>query len=196
MKFSDACERNKIPILKVLNEELDSGTVLEIGSGTGQHSVFFSKEIPSIKWYPSDTISNFESLNAFVTNYQNNNLQTPFVIDITQDQWIDFKVDYVFTSNTFHIINNALLTYFFYQCSKVMKSNGKLIIYGPFKFDNQFNSPSNQTFDELLKESDSFSGLKNFEEIVSIALKFDFKFSKKYEMPANNNILVFKKSIN
>ena len=196
MKFSDACERNKIPILKVLNEELDSGTVLEIGSGTGQHSVFFSKEIPSIKWYPSDTISNFESLNAFVTNYQNNNLQTPFVIDITQDQWIDFKVDYVFTSNTFHIINNALLTYFFYQCSKVMKSNGKLIIYGPFKFDNQFNSSSNQTFDELLKESDSFSGLKNFEEIVNIALKFDFIFSKKYEMPANNNILVFKKSIN
>ena len=196
MKFSDACERNKIPILKVLNEELDSGTVLEIGSGTGQHSVFFSKEIPSIKWYPSDTISNFESLNAFVTNYQNNNLQTPFVIDIAQDQWIDFKVDYVFTSNTFHIINNALLTFFFYQCSKVMKSNGKLIIYGPFKFDNQFNSSSNQTFDELLKESDSFSGLKNFEEIVNIALKFDFIFSKKYEMPANNNILVFKKSIN
>ena len=196
MKFSDACERNKIPILKVLNEELDSGTVLEIGSGTGQHSVFFSKEISSIKWYPSDTISNFESLNAFVTNYQNNNLQTPFVIDITQDQWIDFKVDYVFTSNTFHIINNALLTYFFYQSSKVMKSNGKLIIYGPFKFDNQFNSPSNQTFDELLKASDSFSGLKNFEEIVNIALKFDFIFSKKYEMPANNNILVFKKSIN
>ena len=196
MKFSDACERNKIPILKVLNEELDSGTVLEIGSGTGQHSVFFSKEIPSIKWYPSDTISNFESLNAFVTNYQNKNLQTPLIIDITQDEWIDFNVDYVFTSNTFHIINNALLTFFFYQCSKVIKANGKLIIYGPFKFDNQFNSPSNQTFDELLKESDSFSGLKNFEEIVSIALKFDFKFSKKYEMPAYNNILVFKKSIN
>jgi len=196
MKFSDACERNKIPILKVLNEELDSGTVLEIGSGTGQHSVFFSKEIPSIKWYPSDTISNFESLNAFVTNYQNKNLQTPLIIDITQDEWIDFNVDYVFTSNTFHIINNALLTFFFYQCSKVMKSNGKLIIYGPFKFDNQFNSPSNQTFDKLLKESDSFSGLKNFEEIVSIALKFDFIFSKKYEMPAYNNILVFKKSIN
>ena len=196
MKFSDACERNKIPILKVLNEELDSGTVLEIGSGTGQHSVFFSKEIHSIKWYPSDTISNFESLNAFVTNYQNKNLQTPLIIDITQDEWIDFKVDYVFTSNTFHIINNALLTFFFYQSSKVMKANGKLIIYGPFKFDNQFNSPSNQTFDELLKESDSFSGLKNFEEIVSIALKFDFIFSKKYEMPAYNNILVFKKSIN
>lgn len=196
MKFSDACERNKIPILEVLNEELDSGIVLEIGSGTGQHSVFFSKEISSIKWYPSETISNFESLNTFVTNYQNNNLQTPFVIDITQDQWIDFKVDYVFTSNTFHIINNALLTFFFYQCSKVMKSNGKLIIYGPFKFDNQFNSPSNQTFDELLKASDSFSGLKNFEEIITIALKFDFIFSKKYEMPANNNILVFKKSIN
>ena len=77
-----------------------------------------------------------------------------------------------------------------------MKSNGKLIIYGPFKFDNQFNSPSNQTFDELLKTSDPFSGLKNFEEIVHIALKFDLIFSKKYEMPANNNILVFKKSIN
>ena len=196
MKFSDACERNKIPILEVLNEELDSGIVLEIGSGTGQHSVFFSKEIPSIKWYPSETISNFESLNTFVTNYQNNNLQTPSVIDITQDQWIDFKVDYVFTSNTFHIINNALLTFFFYQSSKVIKANGKLIIYGPFKFDNQFNSPSNQTFDELLKASDSFSGLKNFEEIINIALKFDFIFSKKYEMPANNNILVFKKSIN
>ncbi len=196
MKFSDACERNKIPILKVLNEELDSGTVLEIGSGTGQHSVFFSKEIPSIRWYPSDTISNFESLNAFVTNYQTKNLQTPLIIDITQDEWINFKVDYVFTSNTFHIINNALLTFFLYQSSKVIKANGKLIIYGPFKFDKQFNSPSNQTFDELLKETDPFSGIKNFEEIVSIALKFDFIFSKKYEMPANNNILVFKKSIN
>ena len=100
------------------------------------------------------------------------------VIDITQDQWIDFKVDYVFTSNTFHIINNALLTYFFYQCSNVMKSNGKLIIYGPFKFDNQFNSPSNQTFDELLKASDLILRLKNFEEIVNIALKFDLYFQK------------------
>lgn len=196
MKFSDACERNKIPILKVLIEELDSGVVLEIGSGTGQHSVFFSKEIPSIKWYPSETISNFDSLNTFVTNYQNNNLHFPLIINITQDEWIDFKVDYVFTSNTFHIINNALLTYFFYQCSNIIKSNGKLIVYGPFKFDNQFNSPSNMTFDGLLKESDIFSGLKNFEKIVSIALRFDFIFSKKYDMPANNNILVFKKSIN
>ena len=110
--------------------------------------------------YTSENISNFESLNNFFTNYQNSNLQNPFVIDITQDQWIDFKVDYVFTSNTFHIINNALLTFFFYQSSKVIKANGKLIIYGPFKFDNKFNSPSNQTFDELLKSSDSFSGLK------------------------------------
>lgn len=196
MKFSDACERNKIPILKVLNEELDSGIVLEIGSGTGQHSVFFSKEIPSIKWYPSEMLANFETLNTFVTNYQNSNLQSPLIIDITQDKWIDFKVDYIFTSNTFHIINNALLIYFFYQCSKIIKANGKLIIYGPFKFDNKFNSSSNKTFDELLKESDFFSGLKNFEEIVRIALKFDFIFSKNYEMPAYNNILVFKKSIN
>lgn len=49
--FSEACEANKAPILAVIQPLLqDCAAVLEIGSGTGQHTVHFAAQMPHVVW--------------------------------------------------------------------------------------------------------------------------------------------------
>src|SRR5690348_707295 len=60
---SEACERNKGPILAVLGAELAaSHRVLEIGSGTGQHAVHFAAHLPHLTWQPSELPENLPQL--------------------------------------------------------------------------------------------------------------------------------------
>ena len=54
--FSQACENNKEPILSVIKDYFVSGTILEIGSGTGQHAVHFAERLDNIFWQTSDQL--------------------------------------------------------------------------------------------------------------------------------------------
>lgn len=52
-----AAERNKEPILAVLQESVNTGRhlqALEISSGTGQHVTHFAQSLRNIVWQPSE----------------------------------------------------------------------------------------------------------------------------------------------
>lgn len=191
--FSQACENNKQPILNKIQPLLTQYTnILEIGSGTGQHAIHFSQAMPHLNWQTSDLPINHAGINQWINESDVPNVKKPIVIDLYQP-WPITNVEVIYTANTLHIINFELVGLFFKAVNKHLLSNGILCIYGPFKYNGQFTSPSNADFDLWLKERDLGSGIRNIEDILTLATKASLNLINDYEMPANNRLLIFKK---
>ncbi|WP_435980098.1 DUF938 domain-containing protein [Psychrobacter sp. DM4] len=197
--FSQACENNKDAILEVLQLELQSyAHVLEIGSGTGQHSVYFAPNLPRVTWQTSDVTAHHDHINTWHSAYPAPNLKAPLAFDLTCDS-IPFNnnshssYDAVFTANTFHIISWSLVQTLIELVSDTLPIDGKLMIYGPFNEEGRYTSASNRHFDLSLRQRDPASGIRNKEDVIALAQNHDLVLSNQYAMPANNQILVFQK---
>lgn len=191
--FSQACENNKSPILEVLKTAFNkTKSVLEIGSGTGQHSVFFAEQLPHLLWYTSDRHINHEGINLWLKEANLTNLHGPLELDLNY-AWPVNNVDAIYTANTFHIVSWQLVEQFFKGVSTHLASQGVVCIYGPFKYQGQFTSASNEEFDRFLTQRDPFSGIRDFEAIEQLATQAGLTLISDTAMPANNQLLVFKR---
>ncbi len=195
LNFSPASERNKVPILEILKSELvDIGEVWEIGSGTGQHAVFFAEELPHLVWQTTDLKKNHPDIQARLADAQLRNLKPPVELDVNHFPWPMQSVQAVFSANTLHIISQAAVQAFFKGVRQSLQNGGKLCVYGPFKYQGNFTSDSNEQFDRQLKQRDPASGIRDFEWINQLAEEADCSLQKDHEMPANNRLLVWKKN--
>ncbi|WP_440465066.1 DUF938 domain-containing protein [Psychrobacter sp. ASPA161_6] len=205
LPFSQACENNKKPILEVLESELQGfNHVLEIGSGTGQHSVYFASNLPHLKWQTSDVVSNHRHIIAWHHAYPAPNLYLPLVFDLVHDSVpvsshldnsdIAKPYDVIFTANTLHIISWALVERLFALAGDALPTDGKLIVYGPFNENGKYTSEGNQRFDAMLRAGNLDSGIRGKEDVVSLANAYHLQLLKTYAMPANNQLLVFQKN--
>lgn len=200
LPFSQACENNKQPILEVLQQELkNSHHVLEVGSGTGPHSVYFAPRLTHLHWQTSDVYANHAIINAWHAAYPAPNLYAPLSFDVASDsipinKTINAPYDAVFTANTLHIMSWSLVTRLFETVGDMLPLEGKLIIYGPFNENGRYSSESNRQFDYSLRQRDSNSGIRALEDITAVAEKQHLLLINRYKMPANNEILVFRKS--
>lgn len=199
--FSESCEQNKDVILKVIKPILTSRhSLLEIGSGTGQHAIYFAQAMPHLKWHTSDraeALSGIQMwLDEFCSDGQLQNIISPVSLDVSQTNWPELKVDAIFTANTLHIMHWSDVQMFFEQAPKLLVSDGVILIYGPFNYQGQYTSDSNESFDGWLKSRDSKSGIRDFSDLEVLAEKNGLKFLADYEMPANNRILCWQKMIN
>jgi len=191
--FSQACENNKNHILKALQPALqNAGSVLEIGSGTGQHSVFFAKKLPHLQWYTSDREVNHQGIKLWHDEVQLANLHPPLLLDLN-DPWPVNKVDAIYTANTFHIVSWELITRFFAGVNQHLNQQGVVCVYGPFKYKGEFTSPSNDEFNSLLQSRDPLSGIRDFEAVEQLAVQYGLKLLSDTAMPANNQLLIFKR---
>ncbi len=190
--FSEACEENKQPILAVL-ERLFAGAhrVLEIGSGTGQHAVFFSAALPYLTWHTSDLPEHHASIRAWIEGAALPNVRPPIVLDVTGD-WPDERFDAVFSANTTHIMAWPEVEQMFQGIGRVLEGNGCLALYGPFNFKGGYTSESNARFDQMLKVRDPKSGIRNFEDLDALARSNGLTFMEDIAMPVNNRILVWR----
>ena len=199
MPFSQACENNKQPILDVLQQEFqDSIHVLEVGSGTGQHSVYFAPRLTYLTWQTSDVLAHHATINAWHTAYPASNLYAPLAFDLAVDPLpmslaSNQPYDAVFTANTLHIISWSLVEQLFELVGEALPINSKLIVYGPFNENGHYTSAGNQQFDISLRQRDPKSGIRHLEEIIALAKTHKLKLFDKYAMPANNQLLVFQK---
>jgi cyclopropane fatty-acyl-phospholipid synthase-like methyltransferase len=191
--FSEAANRNKEPILDVLKQYLKSGTLLEIGSGTGQHSVFFAKNFPNISWITSDQPICHDGIKAWLTEANLTNVLGPIKLVVGEDDFPTMDLDYVYSANTLHIMSWDECKILFKLLGKNLKNGTYVFFYGPFNYGGYFTSESNKAFDEMIKQRDSKSGLRNFEDIKNELKKEGFAFIKDHQMPANNHVIVFKK---
>jgi len=192
--FSQACENNKQPILnKLLPLLSDKKSLLEVGSGTGQHAVYCAKELPHLTWQTSDLIINHDGINQWLREANLANVKSPIEIDFNH-AWPIEHVDTIFTANTLHIVSLPLVTKFLIAAGTHLIKNGLLIIYGPFKYAQKFTSDSNASFDRWLKDIDIDRGIRDVEAIISLAKSNDLCLINDHVMPANNQLLVFKKN--
>lgn len=192
---SPSCDRNKEAILDVLLEVIttQNAKLLEIGSGTGQHAVHMAAEFPDLQWVTSDVQSNHPGIKMWLKDFKIPNIHGPLPYEVGVDKIPYQKFDYIFTANTLHIMSWKKVKTMIKQISPSIHEGAQVIFYGPFNYNGAFTSESNEKFDHWLKSRDPQSGIRNFEDIVSTMKKYDMDFTKEYEMPANNKMLVFTK---
>lgn len=194
LPYSEACERNKGPILEVLRTHFAGcSQVLEIGSGTGQHAVHFAAHLTHLTWHPTERLGSLSDLTARIQAEGGRNLRSPTVLDVRQPVWPLARADGMFTANTLHIMSWAEVTCMFQGIGATLAPGGPLCVYGPFRYGGRYTSPSNLEFDRMLKERDPESGLREIEEVTALAASFGIELAADHDLPAFNRLLVFLK---
>jgi cyclopropane fatty-acyl-phospholipid synthase-like methyltransferase len=192
LPFSEACERNKGPILEVLRIALaDRTQVLEIGSGTGQHAVHFAAHLAHLTWHPTEQLAYLPDLASRVKLEGGRNLRQPTVLDVKQTIWPLRNVDAVFSANTLHIMGWREVEAMFRGVDAVLSPHGIVCVYGPFRYDGRYTSASNRDFDEMLKERDPLSGLRDLTQLCALAERHALRLRIDHDLPANNRLLEF-----
>jgi len=198
LPFSDACERNKQPILDVLERYLDHpARVLEIGSGTGQHAVHFARRLASVTWQPSDRAECLPGLAARIRLEGGTNIHPPIVLDVaTRADWpAAGSFDALFTANTLHIVSWPHAQDLFRGVARLFApvAGALLFVYGPFKYRGEFTTSSNAAFDGALRARDPASGIRDFEAVDALAAQAGFALVEDCAMPVNNQMLVWRR---
>ena len=195
LPFSQACENNKEPILKVLKEYIsDQESLLEIAGGTGQHGEFFAKNFPNLLWQTSDLPGAVADLNLRISETSLQNLPPALKLDVNASNWNVKKYELLFTANSLHIMSEKSVENFFSKIPNVLQQSALVFIYGPFKYGGKFTTRSNAEFNEWLKEKDLRSGVRDFEVISELAVSVGLSLAADVQMPSNNQLLVFSRS--
>lgn len=192
--FSESCVQNRGPILAVLRVWFaDRRHVLEIGSGTGQHAVYFAPELPHLVWQTADVPPHHAGIRAWLDDAALPNVRPPLALDASDPAWHGGRYDAVFSANTLHIMSWPEVAQCFAGIGAVLESGGTLVIYGPFNYNGAYTSESNARFDAWLKARDPASGVRDFEAVDALARAQGLVLQQDIAMPANNRTLVWRK---
>jgi len=192
--FAAATERNSQAILGVVREEFrDVRSVLEIGSGTGQHAVYFGRELEWLEWQTSDVEVNHEGIEAWLSESALPNVHSPLRLDVREANLTGTTYDAVFSSNTAHIMALGAVSRMFSLVADALDNEGRFVLYGPFRRHGRFNTSSNEQFDQSLRQRDPEMGIRDLEELDSFAARGGLRRERLYATPANNHIAVWVK---
>ncbi len=194
LPFSSATERNRQPILDELYALWpDTGTVLEIGSGTGQHATFFTRHLPGLYWQPTDRLENLSGLEARFAVAGNARILAPLKLDVLGDPWPGHSFSAAFSANTAHIMPWKAVQAMFAGVATHIVCGARFCLYGPFNINGSFTSPGNTKFDAHLRQQDPQMCIRDMEAIESLSSNHQMHLEQKIAMPANNFLLVFTK---
>ena len=192
--FSQASENNKAPILAELTRLFSHNSrILEIGSGTGQHAVHFASAMPHLEWQTSDRKINLEGIRLWIEDARLSNIGYPIELDVNQQKW-PTRFDGVFSANTAHIMPWISVVVMITRIGDLLPRGGTFVLYGPFKYKGHYTTESNERFDEWLKSQARHQGIRDFESVVEVASSVGLQLQQDISMPANNQLLVWKKT--
>ncbi len=192
--FSQAADNNKHPILAVLQRVFaDRQCVLEVGSGTGQHSLHFAEHLPHLQWQPSDVELNHK---AWYYETGLNNLRPPVAWDVRDpipEAFRALNIDAIYSANTAHIMAWETTQTFIRQAGNLLPLGGGFALYGPFNQDGQYTSESNAAFDKHLKHNAPHQGIRDMEKVIAVGAQVSLALREVNPMPANNFLMVWQK---
>jgi SAM-dependent methyltransferase len=200
-----AFHRNHQAIFAALQAFLagKSGDVVEAGSGTGQHVADFARHTPEIIWWPSDlNAQHLKSIDAWRAHTGLANIRPPLRIDLSDPAWCvemedgsgPGKLLAVFCANVIHIAPWRVAEGLFAGAGRVLRPDGRLFLYGPFKRDGKHTALSNAVFDSSLRDRDPEWGVRDIDDLKKLGEGAGLNLIENVEMPANNLILVFERS--
>jgi SAM-dependent methyltransferase len=200
-----AFHRNHQAIRAVLQPFLagKSGDVVEAGSGTGQHAVDFARHFPEITWWPSDlNEQHLKSIDAWRAHAGLTNIRPPLRIDLSDPAWCPQMQDgsgpakllAVFCANVIHIAPWRVTEGLLAGAGRVLRADGRLYLYGPFKRDGKHTAVSNAEFDTSLRQGNPEWGVRDVGDLERLAADAGLGLVEITEMPANNLILAFERA--
>lgn len=194
-RSAPAALRNREPIAEVLRDWLpETGLVLEVASGSGEHAVFFAERFPGLDWQPSDIHPDaLRSIAAWVRAAKLPNLRAPIELNAASPDWAADRADALVSINMVHISPWAAALGLLDGAARVLGPGAPLILYGPWITDAQVTAPSNLDFDADLKRRDPEWGLRNVENFAAEADRHGFDLVEQRPMPANNMMLLFRR---
>jgi SAM-dependent methyltransferase len=194
-QFAPSFERNKDFILPVLQEVLpESGMVLEIGSGTGQHAAFFAAQLPRLVWQPTDLAANLPSITAWQVESGLANLRAPLELDLLANTWPVSSAQALVCINTVHIVAWQGVEHLFAGAGRVLAPGGVMFVYGAYRYATRPLEPSNEVFDRWLKARDPVSGVRDFEAVHALAQQNGLTLAGDRAMPGNNRCIWWTKT--
>ena len=199
--FFSSTQRNRDCIGDVLSRIIKKNlSILEIGSGTGEHGVVFQKRFPAIVWQTSDPeLVHRKSISSWIEYEElNKKMPQPLILDVRKIPWkIPLKLAHslqgIVSINMIHVAQWACTVDLFRESGKLLKKGQFLLLYGPFKIDNKHTSQSNYFFDNSLKMQNDLWGIKDLEEVNDEANKNGFFQEDIINMPANNYSIIYRK---
>lgn len=195
-RLAPAAARNAGPIADVLARELSGeGRVLEIASGTGEHAVFMARRFPRLTWQPTDLdTENLASIAAWREEAALPNLAAPVALDAADAHWPVTQADALYCCNMVHISPWAATEGLFAGAGRLLSSGQPLCLYGPYLEPHVETAPTNLAFDRSLKERDPRWGLRDTAALDALAERNGLRRSARYAMPANNIMLIYRRS--
>ena len=195
-RFAPATERNRDAIAETLAAELpDSGLILEVASGTGEHALHFARRFPDLTWQPSDPDSGaLLSIAAWREEHEGSNLLPPMKLDASGTDWQIESADGIVCINMVHISPWEATEGLFAGAERLLGEGAPLVLYGPYIESAVETASSNLQFDESLKSRDARWGLRKVEDMDVLAKSRGFVRSARHSMPANNIVLVYRKT--
>ncbi|MFP4495371.1 MAG: DUF938 domain-containing protein [Halochromatium sp.] len=195
--FSPSSQENQQPILEVIAPWLTAArSVLEIGSGTGQHGVHFAAAMPHLRWQCTDVPAHLPGIRCWIEEAGLANLPAPMALDV-DDDWIDTfgsaGYDAIYSANTAHIMSLAQVERLFHGVGALLPSDGLFLLYGPFSVDGRHNSESNARFDQMLRLNDPLSGVRDLRELEGFGRAAGLGLADEIAMPVNNRTLVWRR---
>jgi hypothetical protein len=194
-QHAPAAARNRDPILAVLRDVLpETGTVLEIASGSGEHILHFAGSLPDLTFQPSDPNPEArQSIAAWAAESGLANLRPPLALDAAAPPWPIAAADAVLCINMIHISPWAATEGLMRGAAAILPPGAPLYLYGPYRRAGVPTAPSNEAFDRSLRDRNPDWGLRDLETVAALAASAGFGPPAVTEMPANNLSVVFRR---
>jgi SAM-dependent methyltransferase len=196
-RSSAAALRNRSAILAVLRDILpQSGRVLEVASGSGEHVTCFARALPRLDWQPSDpSIEARQSIAAWCRAEALPNVRGVIDLDAACPPWAIGPVDAVVCINMIHISPWEATLGLMRGAAEVLIPGGTLYLYGPYLRADRPLEPGNAAFDADLKARNPLWGLRALDDVVACAAEQGLVFVRTSDMPANNLSVIFHKPV-